>query len=85
MSELLPSIRRRVYSSSEESEHRRLLERENVRRPGLLLAGLAALGLGIWAMYYSWPRLEALPANSAYVRSDRRGSHARTIDRPKHP
>ena len=64
MSRVTSQYPERVYSSSEEGEHRRLLERENVRRPGLLLAGLACARLGHMGGVLFWPRLEALPANS---------------------
>jgi hypothetical protein len=47
----------RVYPSSEERPERRFLTREAPRNSGLLLAGLAALGLGALAWYYLGPDL----------------------------
>jgi hypothetical protein len=47
----------RVYSTTEERQPRRMREREGVQRPGLLLAGLAALGLGALAWYYFGPEI----------------------------
>jgi hypothetical protein len=47
----------RVYSTGEERQHRGLREREGVRRPGLLLAGLAVLGLGVLAWSYFGPEI----------------------------
>jgi hypothetical protein len=47
----------RVYSSGEQRKQHALREREGVGRPGLLLAGLAAFGLGALAWYYLGPEL----------------------------
>lgn len=47
----------RVYASPEEKPQRTLSERTGIQRPGLLLAGVAALGLGLWALYYLAPDL----------------------------
>jgi hypothetical protein len=57
MSRMTTPYPERVYSSGEERQHRGLLEREAVRRPGLMLAGLAAVGLGALAWYYFGPEL----------------------------
>ena len=57
MSRLTSQYPERVYSSAEERRERSLREREGVGRPGLLLAGLAAFGLGALAWYYFGPEL----------------------------
>jgi hypothetical protein len=57
MSRMTSEYPERVYSSSEERQPRRPLQREGARRPGLLLAGLAALGVGVLAWYYFAPDL----------------------------
>jgi hypothetical protein len=57
MSRLTSQYPERVYSTSEERQQRSLREREPLRRPGLLLAGLAAVGLGALAWYYLGPDL----------------------------
>lgn len=57
MSRMTSPYPERVYSSSEERQERRFLQREGVRNSGWLLAGLAALGLGALAWYYLGPDL----------------------------
>ncbi|HZV07030.1 MAG TPA: hypothetical protein VE999_18250 [Gemmataceae bacterium] len=57
MSRMTTQYPERVYSTVEERPQRGLLEREGVRRPGLLLAGLAVVGLGALAWYYFGPEL----------------------------
>ncbi len=55
MSRLTSHYPERVYASHEEKQQSGIAERVSVPRPGLLLAGLAALGVGIWAWYYFGP------------------------------
>jgi hypothetical protein len=57
MSRLASHYPERVYASPEEKQQSGIAERVSVPRPGLLLAGLAALGMGIWAWYYFGPDL----------------------------
>ena len=55
MSRLTSEYPERVYSSSEEKRGRGLRERVGSKGPGLMIAGLAALGLGALAWYYFEP------------------------------
>jgi hypothetical protein len=57
MSRLTSHYPERVYASPEEKQQSGIAERVSVPRPGLLLAGLAALGVGVWAWYYFGPDL----------------------------
>ena len=57
MSKMTSQYPERVYTTSQERQERRVGERESLRRPGLLLAGLAAFGLGALAWYYFGPDL----------------------------
>jgi hypothetical protein len=56
MSRMTAQYPERIYSTGEERQQRCLREPEVVRQPGLLLAGLAALGLGVLAWYYFGPK-----------------------------
>ncbi|HTU92200.1 MAG TPA: hypothetical protein VMF69_19110 [Gemmataceae bacterium] len=58
MSRLTSNYPERVYSSGEEKQRSKLAGRERVPLPGLLLAGLAVLGLGAFAWYYLGPDLQ---------------------------
>jgi hypothetical protein len=55
MSRMTSQYPERVYSSGEESRSHESLERRRPNSPGLLLAGLAVLGLGAWAWFYFGP------------------------------
>jgi hypothetical protein len=57
MSRMTTQYPERVHSTDEDRQPRGLRQREGVRQPGLLLAGLAALGLGALAWYYFGPEL----------------------------
>ena len=57
MSRMTSQYPERVYSSSEEERHRRLMERigSGGKSTGWLLAGLAVVGLGVFAWQYFAP------------------------------
>lgn len=55
MSRMTSQYPERVYSSREEKSSRGLLERGRPQGSGMMLAGLAALGLGALAWYYFGP------------------------------
>jgi hypothetical protein len=55
VSRLTSQYPERVYSTSEEKPAHPLLERARSNGSGLLLAGLAALGVGALAWYYFGP------------------------------
>ena len=57
MSRMTSPYPERVYSSSEEERQRPAVERKRLEglSTGWLLAGLAALGLGAWAVYHFGP------------------------------
>ncbi|HEY7328937.1 MAG TPA: hypothetical protein VH592_14940 [Gemmataceae bacterium] len=55
MSRLTTQYPERVYSMSEEKSQSGSRERPAIRRPGLVLAGLVALGVGAWMIYHFGP------------------------------
>jgi hypothetical protein len=57
MSSITSPYPERVYSTGEARHEHRLRARDGARGPGLMLAGLAAVGLGAVAWYYLAPDL----------------------------
>jgi len=59
MSRMTSEYPERVYSSASEERRRSLMERDRSggMSTGWLIAGLAVLGLGIWAAYHFGPDL----------------------------
>ncbi len=59
MSRMASNYPERVYSSEEEGRPRRLAERMRPggRSTGLMLAGLAAVGIGAWIIWHFGPDL----------------------------
>lgn len=55
MSRITSQYPERVYSSREEEPARGFMERARPHGSGMMLAGLAALGLGALAWYYFGP------------------------------